>query len=60
MEKISKLFHRILEFAPFDAAADQMGIEFIHSSLPPYLTESLSDNFFLISLIHFFIFRGKR
>ncbi len=42
MEKLSQLVLRIAEHASFgvDTATDQMGLEFIHSSLPPFLTKS--------------------
>lgn len=38
LRKVKKLFSKLLEYAPVDAAADQMVKEYIHEALPPYLT----------------------
>lgn len=37
-EKVSELVKQMIVNAPYDAAADQMGINFIHDCLPPFLT----------------------
>lgn len=35
MEQASVLATKALEYLPFDAAADQMIVEYLHDSLPP-------------------------
>eukprot|EP00057_Strongylocentrotus_purpuratus_P030723 XP_782527.3 PREDICTED: bifunctional lysine-specific demethylase and histidyl-hydroxylase NO66 isoform X1 [Strongylocentrotus purpuratus] len=40
MKKIGDLFSKLLKSAPIDAAADQMSLEFFHTSLPPVLEEA--------------------
>lgn len=37
LKKIKKLFSKLADFAPVDAAADQMAKDFIHDALPPVL-----------------------
>jgi lysine-specific demethylase/histidyl-hydroxylase NO66 len=39
MKTVERLMSKLFQFAPVDAAADQMGRKFIRDSLPPYLTE---------------------
>lgn len=41
MKKIGDLFSKLLKSAPIDAAADQMSLEFFHTSLPPVLEEGI-------------------
>ena len=43
MERIRQLMGRLFDFAPVDAAADQMGKRFVRDSLPPYLTPDESN-----------------
>ncbi|KAK3914799.1 Bifunctional lysine-specific demethylase and histidyl-hydroxylase NO66 [Frankliniella fusca] len=38
LKKLKKLFSKLFEYAPVDAAADQMAKEYIHDSLPPCLS----------------------
>lgn len=38
MGKLKKLFSKLFDHAPVDAAADQMAKEFIHDALPPCLS----------------------
>jgi len=38
MERIQLLMGRLFDFAPVDAAVDQMGKRFMRDTLPPYLT----------------------
>ncbi|XP_052128148.1 ribosomal oxygenase 1 [Frankliniella occidentalis] len=38
MKKLKKLFSKLFEYAPVDAAADQMAKEYIHDALPPCLS----------------------
>lgn len=37
LKKIKKLFSKLADYAPIDAAADQMAKDFIHDALPPVL-----------------------
>ena len=38
MERIRLLMGRLFDYAPVDAAVDQMGKRFMRDTLPPYLT----------------------
>lgn len=38
MNKLKKLFSKLFEYAPVDAAADQLAKDHIHSALPPCLS----------------------
>lgn len=40
IKRAKHLITKLIEGAPFDAAADQVGIDFIHESLPPFLLDS--------------------
>lgn len=39
ISKIGELFMKLASYAPVDLAADQLGMNLIHSSLPPVLTD---------------------
>jgi lysine-specific demethylase/histidyl-hydroxylase NO66 len=38
IEKIKSLTRKLFDYAPIDAAVDQMGKQFLHDALPPVLT----------------------
>ncbi|KAK6637255.1 hypothetical protein RUM44_007669 [Polyplax serrata] len=38
IEKFNELGRRLIKFCPLDAAVDQMAVDFVHSALPPSLT----------------------
>ena len=39
MERIRQLMSRLYQYAPIDAAVDQMGKRFVRDQLPPYITQ---------------------
>ncbi len=41
---MGKLFDKLSQYLPHDAAADQMSIKFIHDSLPPVLEDDEIEN----------------
>ncbi|XP_017661834.1 PREDICTED: bifunctional lysine-specific demethylase and histidyl-hydroxylase NO66 [Lepidothrix coronata] len=40
MEKVQSLIKKLIDYAPIDAAVDQMARSFLHDCLPPVLTQS--------------------
>lgn len=39
-DKTARLMKKLIDYVPIDAAVDQMGKQYIHDSLPPYINES--------------------
>jgi len=39
-KKIKGLFSKLLQHIPYDAAADQMAVDFLHDSLPAYIVDT--------------------
>lgn len=55
IEKAQRLAIESLNYLPFDSAADQMAVEFIHDSLPPYnLIQSNQDKISLASRVRLY------
>lgn len=42
MKKLKKLFTKLFDYAPVDAAADQLAKDYIHAALPPCLSSGIS------------------
>lgn len=41
MKKLKKLFSKLFDHAPVDAAADQLAKDYIHGALPPCLSSGI-------------------
>lgn len=41
LRKFDVLMEKLMEYCPVDAAADQLGREFMHAALPPSLSKSI-------------------